>query len=66
MENAMDEINVRFANDEYVVCKGKCPYGNCLLHCSTLKKENFTCKYGQIVCFCKTYEGAIKKSEEIK
>lgn len=60
----MDSINVRFANNEYVVCKGNCPYGHCLLHCSTKNKESFTCRYGQIVCFCKTYEEAVKKLED--
>lgn len=62
----MNSINVRFANNEYVVCKGNCPYGHCLLHSSNLRKEGFTCKYGQIVCFCKTYEQALKKSKEYR
>lgn len=62
----MNSVNIRLANDEYVLCKGNCHYGNCLLHSSNLRKDNFTCKYGQIVCFCKTYEDALKKSEETK
>ncbi len=60
----MDEINVRFANGEYVVCKGKCPYGNCLLHCSTLKKKTLLASMDKSFAFVKHTRAQLKNRRE--